>query len=127
MIRQAESGDIEEIMGLVQKAKEDMHGMGIPQWLGPYPSKEDILNDIYSKDGYVMVRDGRIAGYTCIKGKDPHYDHIEEGKWLNEEPYLVLHRTVVDHDCRGQGLAGQFYSFAGELALSRGMHNLRID
>ena len=29
-----------------------------------------------------------------IYGKDPTYDVIDQGAWLNEEPYATIHRLV---------------------------------
>jgi GNAT superfamily N-acetyltransferase len=128
MIRRAEENDLERILTLVDQARKDMKTMGIPQWQGVYPSPEDIQADIRNGEGYVIVRDDIVEAYTCMKeGPDPNYSYIEKGRWCNEDPYLVLHRTAVDHACKGHGLAGQFYAFAVEEGKRRGIHNIRID
>lgn len=128
MIRRAEEKDLERILFLVEEARQDMKAMGIPQWQGAYPSREDIEKDIRQAEGYVNVIDGTVRAYTCLKeGPDPNYQYMEKGSWRNDDPYLVLHRTCVDHDLKGHGLAGQFYAFAQAEARRRHIHNIRID
>jgi hypothetical protein len=33
-----------------------------------------------------------VATFCFWQGKDDTYDYIENGKWLNDKPYGVVHR-----------------------------------
>ena len=40
------------------------------------------------------------TGYLpCFDGAEPTYAHIEEGEWLNDEPYVTIHRLAGDGRC----------------------------
>ncbi|MGM9738622.1 MAG: GNAT family N-acetyltransferase [Candidatus Cryptobacteroides sp.] len=107
-IEQASAGDIDRIMDIFSIAKRFMHSTGNPgQWNGTYPEKELMLNEIRDRHCYV-VKDGtgRIIGTFClILGDDPTYSVIEDGSWLNDEPYGTIHRIASDGTVRGVGHA----------------------
>jgi len=43
-----------------------------------------------------------VAGTFCfIQGPDPTYSRIDEGDWLDNDPYWVIHRIASDGSCRG--------------------------
>lgn len=40
--------------------------------------------------------------FALFDGAEPTYAHIEEGEWLNDEPYVTIHRLAGDgrvHGC----------------------------
>jgi hypothetical protein len=46
--------------------------------------------------------DGHIAAaFIFIIGDDPTYTVIENGKWLNDKPYGVIHRLASDGTQKG--------------------------
>ena len=34
--------------------------------------------------------------FALFEGAEPTYAHIEEGEWLNDEPYVTIHRLAGD-------------------------------
>lgn len=126
-IRKAELKDVNEIVEIMKQAKTYFKEHGIPQWQTEYPNEADVRMDIHKGGAYVVCENGQVVAYSFIGNvTDPNYACIE-GKWLNERPYFVLHRTCVSNACKGKGVAQLLVSFAEEKALQTGLHDVRID
>jgi len=95
MIRKAEREDLGVIMGLVDEARMIMRASGnYSQWTSGYPGKNVILSDMERDGAYVICRgeENAVVGYFAMfPSPDPTYDYIE-GAWMDDEPYLVIHR-----------------------------------
>ena len=106
-IRKTTLADIPEVMEIYTIARSFMRETGNPtQWAGGYPKEELIRKDIASGDSYVAVENGRIeVVFFYRKGEDPTYKVIEDGAWLDDEPYAVLHRIASRGDVKGSGSA----------------------
>lgn len=127
-IERAEEKDIPSIMRIIDQAKRWFHDQKIDQWQNGYPLAEDIRKDIENRGSYVIKEDEKVIG-TCLirQMEDPTYAVIEDGRWLNADPYLVIHRTAVDMAYKGKGYASLFIKKAEELAKKENIHNLRAD
>jgi hypothetical protein len=91
-------------MDIYACAREQMKKNGNPtQWGDSRPSEATIEADISGQKSYVISDDeDRICGvFTFITGPDPTYARIYDGKWLNDEPYGVIHRIASDGSCHG--------------------------
>ncbi len=65
------------------------------QWDVSHPSDEQMANDIANGCNYLLTEDGKpIATFTFMPSPEPTYAEIFEGKWLNDEPYYVIHRVA---------------------------------
>ncbi|MBQ9153706.1 MAG: GNAT family N-acetyltransferase [Solobacterium sp.] len=127
-IRRSEEKDIPAVMEVIEDAREALRLAGIPQWQNGYPNADSIRNDIQNGYAWLMEEDGNIIG-TCaiIAGRDPNYTLIEDGEWLNDEDYAVVHRIAVRTSCKGRRLAGRFFDHAEQIARSCGYRNARAD
>lgn len=97
MIRKSTVEDIERIMPIYESAKRFMRRHGnMTQWTGGYPSVDVIKRDIANGNHYIaLTDDGSIAFvFTFIVGADPTYATIEDGVWLNDNPYGTIHRIA---------------------------------
>lgn len=104
MIRKSTLEDIEKIMPIYESAKLFMRKTGnITQWTGGYPSIDVIRRDIENGNHYIAeTEDGGIAFvFTFIVGNDPTYAVIEDGKWLNDNPYGTIHRIASSGISKG--------------------------
>lgn len=92
-IRKASLQDLDQIMQIYENAKAFMRANGNKeQWGDSYPSRELIEHDL--DDMYLCMSEGQIACvFYYVKGEDEDYRQIN-GKWLNEEPYGVVHRVA---------------------------------
>lgn len=72
------------------------------QWTNGYPSEEILKRDIDQKNLYLCLDGERIAAVFCFRtGDDPTYTRIEQGRWLNDRPYGVVHRLAVTEYGKG--------------------------
>ena len=107
-IRKAQNEDIARIMEIYAFAREYMAAHGNPNQWGPtnWPPEDLILEDIRLGRSYVCVAgDGIVGVFYFDHGKDiePTYRVIEDGDWLSDEPYGVIHRIASDGSVRGIG------------------------
>ncbi len=127
-IRKSRMEDIERIMCVIHEAQESMRANGIPQWQDGYPNEEVISQDIKIGNSYVLVEDENIIGTAYIvAGHEPSYDYIEGGQWLNDHPYVVVHRIAVRKDYKGKGVARYMMEFAEKIASEHQLQDIRID
>ncbi|MBS5114313.1 MAG: N-acetyltransferase [Erysipelotrichaceae bacterium] len=103
MIRQANFNDLKTIMEIYDIARVYMLNSNNPtQWKEGYPSQALIENDIKQGHLYVIEYHHQIHGvFMFFVGKDPTYDNIENGQWLNELDYGVIHRVASDGKVKG--------------------------
>ena len=72
-------------------------------------------------NSYVVEEAEEIVGvFAFIPGEDPTYRRIEDGAWLNEQPYGTIHRIAGSG--RGKGIFRQCTGFCEARAA-----NVRID
>ena len=124
-IRLSTEQDVNCIMSIYAHAREFMAQSGNPsQWgLTNWPPEELIHQDIARGKSYVCEHEGRVVGvFFFDQGVDvePTYAQIDDGAWLQEGPYGVVHRIAADGTVPGTG------SFCLEWAFAQCGH-LRID
>ncbi len=95
-IRKATVEDIETVLSLIDSGRKIMIATGnTHQWDTNHPSKEQIEDDIANGNSYLLSEDDKpIATWAFIEGPDPTYAIIYDGKWLNDNPYHVIHRVA---------------------------------
>lgn len=123
-IRKATTQDLDCIMQVIDAARNLMRTNGNhTQWINGYPSAKVIMNDINQNIGYVCINDTEIVGYfSFLKGDNPEptYNIIDDGKWLNNEPYGVIHRLASNGKAKGVAKACFDYCFTQ-------INNIRVD
>lgn len=127
MIRYANINDKEQILKIYEDAKELFSTLGYFQWKGTYPGKDNFLSDI--KDNKVLVydKDGVITTIlTLVIKPDNNYFEID-GKWLNDEAYISIHRNATSKDYYHQGYSTLLFTEAEKYVLAMGIRNIRID
>lgn len=142
IIRKASEADLPQIMEIYEAARAYMAKNGNPtQWTDGYPSKERIREDMSGGDLYVCVdakgNEADTTGHALDPDKaqdilavfaffigveDPNYGYIEDGEWLNDRPYGVIHRIAVSEKAHGRGVG----LYCLEKCFER-CDNLRID
>jgi hypothetical protein len=102
-IRKAADGDLSDIMDIYIAAQDFMIKTGNPnQWGHSYPSKELIKSDIDNENCFLICDDDAPHGvFALFRGDEPTYHHIENGKWINDDEYLTIHRIASDGKVEG--------------------------
>lgn len=89
-------------------ARAFMEAHGNPRQWGQinWPPEDLIRDDIANGHSYVCEYEGRIVGtfyYRSGTDIDPTYRHIEEGAWIGDDTYGVVHRLAGDGSVKGIG------------------------
>lgn len=123
IVRLATLNDLNDIMKIFCRARKFMEETGNPnQWINGYPQEDLMIDEISQKHCYVcQSQDGEILGTFCfISGEDPTYKLIENGAWLNDDPYYVIHRLATSG--KQKGIANDCFKWCFEQC-----NNIRVD
>lgn len=117
--------DLAQIFMLFCEAIEEMDQSGIPQWDEVYPDKATLKSDIEEGTLYVAMEKGRaLAVFVLNKACDAQYAN---GRWTEQEAFLVLHRLCVSPRVQHRGLGKQAVQAAERRAAALGAKALRLD
>lgn len=127
-IRIANSEDLDDLVRIYAAARRYMAEHGNPhQWGDGRPTPEEIANSV--KEGACRVgvdEDDRAHfSFTIYSEEDPTYQRIYDGAWLNDEPYVTIHRVASDGTMKG--VFSSVLTRAKDEANKLGIRNLRID
>lgn len=123
VIKNASLSDLQTILNLLEIGRQKMIASGnLYQWKKGYPSEEVIKNDILQNNSYLIFNHLQkpIATFAFILGKEPTYEYIENGNWLNAAPYGTLHRIASIEGAKG--IMSYIIDFC-----SKQINNIRID
>lgn len=102
LVRSATMDDFQKIAAIYRFAQDFMIKSGNPtQWGRTYPSAELIKSDINQNACKVIFDDNGIHGvFALFDVEEPTYKQID-GSWLNDEPYVTIHRLAGDGQTHG--------------------------
>ena len=127
MIRRTELTDIASVMEVIADAQRRLRDSGVDQWQDGYPTAEIIAADVAQAESYVYTIDNKIVATAVISfAGEITYTEID-GKWMDDSPYVVIHRLAVRAGYERQGLAVKMFDFAHTLAAVRGITSARVD
>ena len=95
-IRKASTDDFTIVSNLIEQGKAKMIKTGNPnQWSANYPAESTIRRDIAQGDCYLLYECGKpIATFVAKAGPEQNYHRIDNGSWLDDQPYYVIHRVA---------------------------------
>jgi len=108
-IRKTTEEDLDRVMEIYAHARKFMAEHGNPNQWGPtnWPPERLIRQDIEKGCSYVCVNEaGDVIGtFFFNQGKDiePNYLAIEDGQWIGDNNYGVVHRIASDGSEKGIG------------------------
>ncbi|WP_330622454.1 GNAT family N-acetyltransferase [Butyrivibrio sp.] len=108
-IRKTTNSDLDRVMEIYAHARKFMAEHGNPNQWGPtnWPPEQLIKQDIAKGCSYVCENEaGFVIGtFFFNKGKDiePNYLNIEDGQWIGDSNYGVVHRIASDGSEKGIG------------------------
>ena len=102
-VRKARPEELDAIMRIYRCAQDFMIRSGNPtQWAHSYPTEQMVRDDIARGACRVLLDEDRICGvFALFDGVEPNYLQIVEGAWLNDAPYLTIHRVAGDGTVHG--------------------------
>ena len=97
-VRNAKMEDLAVIGNIYTYARKFMAENGNPhQWGKTNPPEEVLIEDIRRSVLFVLEEEGDIHGvFYFAQEEDPTYALIEDGSWLSESHYGVIHRIASD-------------------------------
>ena len=134
-IRHATQEDMPRILELIECGRQKMRAVGnMAQWTNGDPQREVLIHDIEQGNSYLVEEAGvAVATFAFVKGPDVTYEHIYEGRWLDEtddfeqkgpeitkSDYYVIHRMASMPEVHGIMKTVLDFAF-------RKTSNLRID
>ena len=102
-IRKATANDVSLIMDFIRQGRAKMIAAGnVNQWSDKHPSRQTIERDIAQGASYLLCEnDTPIATFALLAGPEPTYSYIEGGRWLDDQPYYVIHRVASAEGVHG--------------------------
>ena len=102
-IRHAEVSDKDRIMEIYASARRRMAEGGNPdQWGNVTPAEALVDADLEARRNFVVCSGKDVCGvFALFSDPDPTYSYIEGPGWLNDRPYLTIHRIARDDQSRG--------------------------
>jgi len=124
MIEKAKFSDIDEIVALAAKTRENMLFNGLKQWIGNYPDKISFMKD-FEKNGLYIYKEGEtiIASISILPENDPAYKEID---WLKNHS-LVIHRVVVNPYQQKKGIGIELFTYAKNLGIQGRYESIKVD
>lgn len=127
MVRLANINDKEDIGIIFGDAKVKFALDKTYQWKGDYPSIVDFCDDLNNNLVIVEERNNLVVGCaTIVFTPDPNYKVID-GKWLNDEKYVSIHRIATRNNYYHQGVAYTLFKECERIALENNIRNIKID
>lgn len=96
VINKATLGDFSIVIGIIEQGKSKMIKSGnLNQWSVNYPALDTVKCDILLGDCYLLFEDDKpIATFVFKSGPEPTYLRIDNGRWLDNQSYYVIHRVA---------------------------------
>ena len=112
-IRKSTVDDLDSILSVYAHAREQMKINNNPhQWKDIEPRVNNIITDINNGNHYIIENNGDICGaFSMIPGEDPTYKYIE-GEWLNDLPYVTIHKLASNNKYKGVFEMVMSYAFS---------------
>lgn len=126
-MRLATLHDVRAIMSLIDQARVVLATHNSGQWQGKEPSLETIINDINHRHYWVIEEHGQIIAGAALLPLDEDYHTLKEGSWINQEPYRVIHRLVVDVNIHRQGVGQRLLKELERITLEHYVYNIKVD
>lgn len=125
--RRAKLSELNEIWRIIQHAIARRKADGSNQWQDGYPNPDILMKDINKEQGFVLIKDHKIVGYSAVLINDePQYDDID-GEWLTNGDFVVFHRVAISPDFLGQGYAKRLIGFIHDFAKEKGINSVKAD
>jgi len=125
--RKAKKEDVNFCYSCIKDAKEYQKKLGFVQWHDGYPTIDNVREDIDNEKGYILFNKDEDIGYFALyDGPDSDYNYID-GDWLNNKPYMVLHRLCYKSGYSGTGLSPASFEIIRKLVIDNGYNVIRVD
>lgn len=128
LIKRTTENDVTRVMEIIEGAKEEIKNLGIDQWQNGYPNENTIKNDISRGEAYILEENGKIVATAMLSFEgEPTYNNIEEGNWITNDKYGVIHRIAVDNSITNKGYASKLLYKLEQICKKMEVYSVKID
>ena len=126
-IRKAELNDLNQIKDVYNIAVKHMCDEGnINQWNDYFSFEKGVINYINNDCFYVVTKEKEIVGmFALIYGIDITYNNIRNGKWVNNDNYVTIHKIAVKYF--QMNIASYILDYIIQKIKNENIFNIRID
>ena len=117
--------DLNKLMDIYDLARVRMVNEGnLTQWDNREVFKIEIIDYINKKILYKAIENDEIVGYFAYIYDIEHaYDAID-GKWLNQDKYITIHKIASKYN--NKGIGGFIIKYVIDRCKSEGIYNIKI-
>jgi ribosomal protein S18 acetylase RimI-like enzyme len=125
-VEKAKTGNILEVMYLLQHCIDDFNENSIYQWNSSYPDYFRLLREVEEGKLYVIKNKGVCIGtVTFDEQQELAFDEIE---WKNtSDKFIVIHRIAVFPTWQKKGIGRLLIEFAEKFAKDNNYKSIRLD
>ena len=127
-LRKSVNEDINNIIQIIDEAKEALKEQGIDQWQNGYPNADVIRNDILNNHSYVFIKNNEIVATSAVSfDGEKTYDKIYDGNWISNDEFAVIHRIAISNKYKGTGIASEIIKMIEAICLDKNVHSIKVD
>lgn len=129
-IRNGNLEDFQEVMQIIDKAKNRLIESGSPQWSDEdSPKEQDIKRETEKGNLYLFIINKTIIGTAIITDEvEQAYSSINYGAWdLSQGYYATIHKFAINPEINGKGYGKTFLKLLLLVCKEKGMSEIRID
>ena len=125
-VEKATSGNVLEVMYLLQHCIEDFNKNSVYQWNHSYPDHFKLLREVEKNTLYVIKNKGVCIGTVSF---DEHQESVFDSvEWKNKtDKFLVLHRIAVFPTWQKKGIGRMLIEFVENYAKENKYNSIRLD
>ena len=125
-VEKATTGNILEVMYLLQHCIEDFNKNNVYQWNTSYPDYFKLSREVELGSLYIIKNQGVCIGTITV---DEQQESVfNEVDWKNKtDKFLVIHRIAVFPTWQKKGLGKKLMDFAEGFAKENNLKSIRLD
>ncbi len=118
--------DLNKLMDIYDLARVRMINEGnLTQWDNREVFKTEIIDYINKKILYKVIENDEIVGYFAYIYDIEHAYDVIDGKWLNQDKYITIHKIASKYN--NKGIGGFIIKYVIDRCKNEGIHNIKID
>lgn len=118
--------DLNELMDIYDLARVRMVEEGnLTQWDNREVFKTEIIDYINKKILYKVIENQEIVGYFAYIYDIEHAYDVIDGKWLNQDKYITIHKIASKYN--NKGIGGFIIKYVIDRCKNEGIYNIKID
>ena len=118
--------DLNKLMDIYDLARVRMVNEGnLTQWDNREVFKTEIIDYINKKILYKVIENDEIVGYFAYIYEIEHAYEVIDGKWLNQDKYITIHKIASKYN--NKGIGGFIIKYVIDRCKNEGIYNIKID